>query len=115
MHSSRYTTFHFPNPLYDGTSGTFDAYELQLVGEYDDGHGGFFEEPVLSLDDLPQRWYWTIYGHVENEGAIGLMDVDTEEEGLSVLRKIGVLGWDQWIALADPYRLALFALRKRRI
>lgn len=111
-----YTSYQFPNPLHDGTPNTFDSFELQLVGVFDDGMGGIIEEPIFSfMDDAPLRQYWTVNGHVLNEGVHALMDVDTEEDGFAVLSKLGVVGWDEWLAFVDSGRFALLGLRERRI
>lgn len=111
-----YTSYQFPNPLHDGTPNTFDGFEIQLVGVFEDGMGGVIEEPIFSfMDTTPLRQYWTVYGHALSGGAHALIDVDTAEDGFSVLSKLGVVGWDEWLSFVDSGRLALFGIRKRRI
>jgi|GEM_PF-3114119 len=83
-------TITYPNPLHDGTSATFDAYELQEVGEYVDDRGLAFVEPILSEDSEPKKRFWTIYGHVEGEGVMALIDVDNQADGIEVLKRMGV-------------------------
>ncbi len=86
-----YTDYHFPNPLSDGTPATYDAYELTLVGEFEDEHGVLFVEPVFEKDLAPKRTYWTIFGHTMYDGVTALVDVETEQEGIGVLNKMGVI------------------------
>jgi hypothetical protein len=84
-------TSKYPNPLHDGTDATFDAYELQEVGEYVDDKGRAFVEPILSKDADPQKRFWTIYGHTMGEGVMALVDVDKEEYAIEILKRMGVV------------------------
>ncbi len=88
-HIAMYKALRCPNPLHDGTAATFDAYELQEVGEYVDDKGRAFVEPIFSDDTEPKKRFWTIYGHAEGEGVMALVDVDTQEAGIEVLRRMG--------------------------
>jgi hypothetical protein len=81
----------YPNPLHDGTTATFDFYEVQPVGEYVDEKGRTFVEPILSEDADPKKRFWTIYGHTHEEGVMALVDVDTEEYAMDILHRMGVL------------------------
>ncbi len=83
-------TSKYPNPLHDGTNATFDAYELQEVGEYVDDKGRAFVEPIFSTDTDPKKRFWTIYGHTMGEGVVALVDVDKEEYAIEILKRMGV-------------------------
>lgn len=84
-------TSTYQNPLHDGTNTTFDAYELQEVGEYVDEQGRAYVEPIFSKKAEPMKRFWTIYGHTQGEGVMALVDVDKEENALDILRRMGVL------------------------
>lgn len=84
-------TLQYPNPLHDGTNATFDAYEVQEVGEYVDEQGRAYVEPIFSEDANPQKRFWTIYGHTMGEGVMALVDVDKEEYAIEILKRMGVV------------------------
>ncbi len=84
-------TSKYPNPLHDDTNGTFDAYELQEVGEYVDDKERVFLEPIFSKDANPKKRFWTIYGHTMGEGVMALVDVDKEEYAIEILKRMGVV------------------------
>jgi hypothetical protein len=84
-------TSKYLNPLHDGTDATFDAYELQEVGEYVDEKGRAFVEPIFSEAADSKKRFWTIYGHTRGEGVMALVDVDKEEYAIEILKRMGVL------------------------
>lgn len=89
----------YPNPLHDGTDRTYDAYEVAEVAQYTDGLGNTHVEQIQEDHDpaskpshTGKRW-WTIYGHKDGHGIEALVDVDTKDLALGILRSMGVIKW----------------------
>lgn len=62
----------------------FDAYEISLVAEYENGGCEVVEKP----DDEASNHFWTLYGHIPDEGVTAIGDTRTRNFALELYQRI---------------------------
>lgn len=65
----------------------FDAFEMNKVGEFEDGNGGTCCEPIFDEADDGDRYdrvFWTVYGHKPEGGVEALIDRDEKEDAAAI-------------------------------